>query len=178
MFAAEVLFDRVVERFEAEGNETVQLFGWRKPAKHKVTTSRIVWVPGDHGNAGAHRPARDPGGNPRSVGVLEELFTIEIASVDSSDLRDERLQYRAVRELHDAWFVAMHQAAYGTFRVVSSEWTNDRTEIVHGAEMVVVVAIDTPIFDRCALTVPVDVRAEINVQLNGVEATVQTAEAP
>lgn len=158
------LFDDVVAQFAADGTAVPNLFGWRKSAQQLTTGKRIVWIPGDpRGSLGAMLPARNPGRNPRPVGTLEELFTVEISSNDPTQLEDERAQYQATRELYDAWYRAVYLAARGTFRVVSDEWVVDKKERRYGATIRCVCAIQAEIPDAAAATAPVDTGALIDV---------------
>lgn len=165
-FAAEALFDAVQTRFDDEGTEVAMLFGWRKPPKHKVAQSRIVWVPGDQDNIGLIGAPRGPGGgDARPLGQLAELFTIQVAGFDPTSPQDERAQYNATRCLFDAWYRAMYLAAHGNARVVSLRWKSDRREVAHGFEIHAVLEIDSPIPDAPYAFAPVDVGAEIADQL-------------
>lgn len=142
------LYDAVVARFAAEGTAVPNLFGWREPAQKLVNGSRICWVPGDDtGALGDVGPAKYPGRVPRSIATLLELFTVTIQANDPSSPENERLQYQAVRELFDAWYRAVHLAAYGTFQVVSTEWVTDKKERRFGAALRVACTIEAMIPD-------------------------------
>lgn len=158
------LFDDVGARFVLEGLEVPNLFGWREPARKTTTGKRIVWYPGDpQGELGELASARYPGRNPRPLATLHELFTVEITTSDTATPENERAQYLAVRELFDAWFRAVHLAASGTFRIVSSEWVIDKKERRHGACIRVVASVEAMIPDVEITSAPVDTTADIDV---------------
>jgi len=146
--ALEWLFDTVVQRFAAEGPANVrQLFGWRFVAQHH-TGARIVWVPGDSvGGVGRFGPARDPGGDPRSLGTLHETYHVVISANDPTQPENERLQYRATRLLFDAWFRAVHLAAHGVYAIDRPEWIVERLERRFGAALRVTGSIQAKIPD-------------------------------
>lgn len=178
--ALEHLYDAVVARFAADAAASIpattpppNLFGWREAAQKMIVGRRIVWIPGDPaGNLGALNPPRNPGRNPRPLATLEELCTIEITTEDSGALQSERLQYRAVRELYDAWMRAVYLAAHGTFRIVSSGWITDKKELRRGAALRIVIAVQAVVADAPLEAAPVDTQARIATSLvDTVEAT-------
>ena len=178
-FALPTLFDAVVARFDTDSTNVDQAFGWREPQKHKGERARIVWVPGDEGgNVGDIRSARNPGGNPRSIGTLGELFTVYIAANDPRAPENERAQYEATRALFDAWFRAAYLAAHGTFAVTSATWNTSKNERRHGAEMICVCWVEALIPDAPYTFVPVDADAEIDVSLQNVTETVIATAGP
>lgn len=166
------LYDSVVKRFLEEGTEVPNTFGWREPAKKIVTGSRIAWIPGDDGgDLGEVGPARNPGGNARSLGTLAELFTVEITAFDASCPTNERAQYAAARFLFDAWYRAVYLAARGTFQIVSSEWIRDKKEHRAGAGIRVVCSIQAVIPDEQHPYAPTYVRGDVDVvKLDVVES--------
>jgi hypothetical protein len=146
--AVENLFDVVSASFETDGILATNVFGWREPTKHPYGP-RIAWVPGDPSNsAGLSTAPRGPGGNPRALGMLRELFTVYFTAQDPSDPENEQVQYHIVRNLHDAWFRAVYRAAHGTFWIRSEGWETKRSERRHGATLRVVCEILAPILDR------------------------------
>jgi hypothetical protein len=165
------LFDAVVARFTLDGTEVSNVFGWRESPKKIVTGNRIAWIPGDEGGAlGEMGPARNPGGNARSLGTLGELFTVEIVAYDHTSPTDEKAQYKAARFLFDAWYRAVYLAARGTFDLVSSEWIRDKKELRAGAGIRVVCSIQALIPDTQYPYAPEDVRADVDVlELNALE---------
>lgn len=165
VLAIESLIAAVNTRFANDGTQAVNVFGWRMPAQH-AEGNRIVWEPGDHtGKLGDSAAPRQPGRNPRPIATLHELFTITINAVDTSDVENEALQYRAARLLHDAWFRAVYLAAHGTFAVLASEWLIDRVERRYGAALRVVLALEAMIPDAPAQLAPVDTSALIDLSL-------------
>lgn len=150
--ALEVLYDKVVARFAAEGPyynaaPVPQPFGWRFVAQQHVGP-RIVWVPGDpRGAIGDMGPARNPGGLPRSLGTLFEQFHVIISSQDPEQPENERLQYRTTRLLHDYWYRAVYHAAHGTFEIDTYEWNVDKLERRFGTAMVIVCTLQAKIPD-------------------------------
>lgn len=146
--ALENLFNQVVASFAAESIQATNLFGWRIPTQHPYGP-RIAWVPGDPSNsAGLSTAPRGPGGNPRELGMLRELFTVYFTAQDPADPENELVQYHIVRNLHDAWFRAVYHAAHGTFWIRSEGWETKHSERRHGATMRVVCEILAPILDR------------------------------
>ena len=179
LFALPELFDAVVARFALDATAAEQVFGWREPAQHPESATRITWVPGDEsGSAGEIRGARNPGGDPRSLATLGELFTVRLSAYDPASPEDERTQYIATRALYDAWFRAVHLAAHGTFRVQSLDWNTSKNERRHGAELVCVCEIEALIPDAPYTLAPVDTAASITESLENVDEVVTAAPAP
>jgi hypothetical protein len=165
--ALEKVFDDVVARFAAESTNVPNVFGWRKPANRGAQQNRICWVPGDPaGAAGAVGPAHHPGENPRSIGTLEEIFTVYIEGRDSSSPEDERAQYVATRFIFDAWFRAAFLSVRNLLTVKSTTWMVDRTTRRHGATLRLVCTVDAKIPDA-AYVVAEDVVAVADMQLDG-----------
>lgn len=152
VLALEVLYDKVVARFAAEGPyynaaPVPQPFGWRYPAQQHVGP-RIVWVPGEpQGSIGQIGPPRNPGQPARSLGTLLEYFHVIISSQDPEAPENERLQYRTTRLLHDYWYRAVYHAAYGTFEVDREEWVIDKLERRFGTALVVTVILQAKLPD-------------------------------
>jgi len=150
--ALEQLFEDVSHRFEDEGTEVPNVFGWRKPAERGGQQNRIVWVPGDpSGSAGDLVGARQPGRNPRPIATLMETFTVylEARDVVNQDLQNELYQYKAARLLFDAWFRAVYLSSTGRnlVTVKSASWMVDRKVRPHGATLRVVCDIQSMIPD-------------------------------
>lgn len=121
-WALPALYTAVVARFASDSLDVPQVFGWLEPEKKVVTGPRIVWYPGDPSRAmGEMRPPKWPGRNPRALGSIDELFTVECTSIDTSDSSD-MAQYLAARELFDAWHRAAFLHATSTLTVRSLEW--------------------------------------------------------
>ncbi len=147
VLALELLYDAVVARFALEGPVCAQPFGWRFVAQHHEG-ARIVWVPGNPAGAvGRIGPARNPGGEPRSLGTLAEQFYVVISAQDATAPENERLQYRATRLLRDYWFRALYLAARGTFTIETEEWLVDKKERRFGTALRVVGTIQAMIPD-------------------------------
>lgn len=196
VFAPEQVFDDVVDRFALEHagggfdlgfsdgfaidsphGEVLQFFGWRKRSKHKDGQSRIVWVPGDDGNAGevvAPRINHDA----RQLATLEELVTVYVAGYDPTNPTSERAQYNATRALFDAWYRAVHHAAVGTFRIESLRWMVPRTELPHGVELRCVFSVQAPIPDAPYAFAPADTTADIDTSLDDVTEKTVASPAP
>lgn len=184
LYPIEVLFDAVAARFALEGPAVAQSFGWREPARAKISESRIVWIPGDpRGVVGALGPAAKIDSPYRSLATLAELFTVELGAVDPSAPEDERRQYHATRVLFDLWFRAAHHALPGRIQIQAMEWDTRRSERRYGALLRVVVAVDAVIPDAppstwdelLSLTSDADgTRAEGTVELLDVEEPIQT----
>lgn len=188
VFALPKLFDDVVARFALDAaalvppvTPTPNVFGWRKPAEQMRTSHRITWVPGDDesGELGAIEGARFPGRNPRPLATLTEVFTVYVEAFDVTAPEDERAQYQAARELFDAWYRAVHLAAYGTFKILRSSWHGERTVRRRGAAIRLLCTIDAMVPDAASEIAPVDVRAEIEVaELNHTETMESAPVAP
>lgn len=179
--ALPTLFDAVVARFKTEKTHVDQTFGWRTPQRHKIGEVRIAWVPGDDSSVGEIRAPRQPGGgrvqagetDPRSLATLGELFTVHVSASDPQFPEDERSQYIATRLLFDAWYRAVHKAAYGTFRVQSLNWNDDKNERRKGAELICVCEIEAKIPDSPYTTVT-DADSSIVTSLQDVDETTVT----
>lgn len=172
------LYDDVVARFAADGTAVPNKFGWRSPAHGQAEApgNRIVWYPGDpRGQLGKLGSARNPGANPRSLGTLGELFTVEISGCDPTGLADEKKQYVATRLLLDAWLRAVYLAAKGTYEVLSSDWVIEKKEARFGACVRLVCSIQAKVPDLEHVVAPVDTHAEIDVEELDVTET-QTIE--
>jgi hypothetical protein len=174
--ALPTLYDAVVARFDLDSTNVESHFGWREPQKHKTARARIVWVPGDEGGGtGNVDPARNPGGNPRSLATLRELFTVYIAADDPQFPENERSQYTATRLLFDAWVRAVYLAAHGTFSIESVSWNTSKNERRHGAELVCVCWIEALIPDAPYELAPPDTEADITTSLDDVDEQTTTA---
>jgi len=172
-YALTCLFDAVSARFESDCTDAPNLFGWREPQKHKVTTRRIVWVPGNEtGDAGELRAARNPGRNPRSLATLAELFHVRIEAYDPQFVEDERKQYEAVRGLYDAWVRAVYLAAHGTFQILSQAYDISHNERRHGATLIVICEVEAVVPDTAHTVAPVDTGADITSSLEDVDENV------
>jgi hypothetical protein len=166
------LFDAVKARMDADAAAAAiaavpQVFGWREPAKRPGKSLRIVWVPGDDksGELGEVAPARNPGRNPRPLATLRERFTVYIEAHDASAAEVERSQYQAARELFDAWLRAVHLAAHGTYVLEKPSWVINKKERRYGAAIRVLGTIEAMVPDEELAIAPVDVVAEIDVEL-------------
>jgi len=106
------------------------------------------------------------GGNPRVVGSLAELVTVEIAAEDTECPTDELAQYRAARKLFDLWFAAVRRRAYGAIEWRSAKWVVNRKNNTRGAVLQIVLSVSAAIPDdeqTQRLTTPA--RAEIESTL-------------
>jgi hypothetical protein len=170
-------YDAVVAQFAADGTVCEFGFGWRESQKQSPGPRRIVWQPGDaSGAVGAVGPARFPGRNPRPLGTLAELVTVFVEAYDANDPENERAQYQATRELFDAWYRAMHLAAYGTFSIASSKWDASKNLRRRGAMIVALVEVQSMIPDAPLETAPADTEASITPSLDAVDDGTGTAD--
>jgi hypothetical protein len=162
--ALEKLYRDVVQRFADEETDVPNVFGWRKPAQRGAVQNRICWVPGDpSGAAGEVVGAKNPGGNPRSLGTLLEVFTVYIEAYASfsGEPENELKQYKAARLMFDAWFRAVYLARTVVdgrsvryrLAVKSTAWMVDRTVARLGATLRVVCELDAMIPDAAYETV-------------------------
>ncbi|MHC4648207.1 MAG: hypothetical protein ACYTBJ_22325 [Planctomycetota bacterium] len=176
--ALEKLFDDVVARFVTDSTNVPNVFGWRKPSNRGAQQNRICWVPGDpSGAVGAVGPAHNPGANPRSIGTLEETFTVYIEGRDATSPEDERAQYKATRFIFDAWFRAAYLSVRNLLVVKSAAWMVDRTVRRNGATLRLVCTVNAEIPDA-AYEVAEDVEAVVDMQLDSDddEGTANTSE--
>lgn len=141
------LYDDVTARFAAEGTPISMGFGWRTRVEKLLRSPSIAWIPGDGATVGEWAPPRNPGRNPRPLGTLLELCTVQIVGRDNRAPEDERAQYEATRLLFDAWYRAIYLAAYGTFEIVSTEWVVDQELRRSGAAIRCVFTIQAMIPD-------------------------------
>lgn len=186
IYPIEAVFEAVIARFKDESIDAENRFGWREPARQMTAQRRIVWIPGDPANAvGAILGAKKNVSPYRSLGTLQELFTVEISASDKSAPEDELAQYRATRLLYDYWFRAVYHAS-GMPSILSMEWETRRTERRRGTLLRVVFALDANIPDEsadpadglCVLTSEDGLRAEGDIELLDVSEHFETAPAP
>jgi len=153
------LFDRVVARFAAEGTAVPNVFGWRAAAVRDGVARRIVWEPGDDGDVGAIDAARSPGGNPRSLGTLGEMFAIYVESHDPAAAENERAQYVSARLLFDALWRALYIEAHGVVRLERLAWYGEPKTRRYGAALRGVFSLQASIPDVAYPVVPADTGA-------------------
>jgi hypothetical protein len=178
VLALENLYLSVVARFALDGTDAKQPFGFAKPTKQTIG-NRIAWVPGDpQGKIGALGPARNPGGNPRSLATLLENFHVYISGSDASAPRDEFAQYKATRLLADAWLRAVYLAAHGTFEITATEWLVANPEMNFGGLIRITGMIQAPVPDELIETAPTDTRGVLTVDLLDVTETLETGPGP
>lgn len=147
MLAVVNLYERVSSFLISDGVPAVSMFGWRIPAQHPYG-NRYAWIPGDQSGAlGAMGPPRNPGGSPRSLGTLNETFTVLINGYDPTDPENELAQYKVCRYLYDALFRGIYRFAYGAFAVRYEQWVTPRAERRHGAALRVVCELQATVPD-------------------------------
>lgn len=182
------LFDDVVALFASDAAALVPpatpvpcFFGWRELAKHATSTSsgtarRVVWVPGDdaNGSLGELGPARSPGGNPRPLATLGELFTVYLESADLTGAdaaakavkaENERAQYQATRELFDAFWRAVHRTGGRNVVLMRAGWVTEKKERRFGASLRLVCALEAKVPDSILESITTDVVAEWTVEV-------------
>lgn len=146
--ALEKLYNDVVERFDDESTAISNVFGWQTPKHRGAQQNRICWVPGDpSGSAGQVSGARNPGGNPRCIGTLDELFTVFIEAKDISSAENELKQYKAARFMFDTWYRAAYLSVKNLLSIKSASWMVDRTARRYGATLQVICEIKAMIPD-------------------------------
>lgn len=160
--ALEILYEDVGARMTAEATAggleaTPHVFGWRRPAERPQeapaapsTARRVVWVPGDDGKLGVVAPAVQPGRNPRPIGTLMELFTVYLEAADLSSAaaaENELAQWRAARNLFDAWYRAAWRSVGLRVQVLDSRWVDDKATRRFGATLRLVCTIEAMIPD-------------------------------
>jgi hypothetical protein len=167
--ALEELYDDVSARFTAEATGVPNSFGWREPKKRGGEQNRICWVPGDPSGAmGEVTSARSPGGNPRSIGTLDEMFTVYVEGRDGSAPENERAQYKATRLIFDAWFRAAYLSVRNLLKVKSAIWMVDRTTRRNGATIRAICTIKADLRDVAYDGVNLD-DAVVEMQLDSDE---------
>jgi hypothetical protein len=155
--ALEKLFDDVVNRFDYDDTKVPNLFGWQSPERRGGRQNRICWVPGDPSGAlGGVTSARCPGGNPRSIGTLEETFTVYLEGRDRNHPEDELCQYKATRLLFDAWYRAAYLSVRNLLEIKSAAWMTDRKTRRHGATLRIVCSLQAMIPDEAFIVAPAD----------------------
>jgi hypothetical protein len=179
VLALPLLFEAVVARFALDGTVCAQHFGWHEPPKLGPTNARITWSPGDVGGAiGAVEPPKQPGRNPRPLGTVAELCTVDIYAFDPTAPTVELAQYTAARLLFDAWYRAVYLAARGTFELLSSQWIRPLSGRAHGACIRAIVRVDAMIPDTCYPLAPSDSQAALGVSLLDVTENLTIPEDP
>lgn len=187
------LYDDVVALLAAEAaaldppaTPVPHAFGRRERAKHPTSTSsgtarRIVWVPGDdaNGDIGELGPARSPGGNPRPLATLGELFTVYLEAADVAGAnaaakvvttRNERAQYQAVRELFDSFWRAVYRTGGRNVVIVKAGYVApEKAESRFGDAIRLVCAIEAKVPDAILESISEDVVAQWVVELLDVE---------
>src|SRR4051812_31961281 len=177
MLAYPWLFGRVQAQFELDKIPVPNYFGWRTRDEQDGGESRILWEPGDQsGNTGELLPpSKRNDGNPRSLGTLEELFTVTIVGFDPEAPEDEKAQYTATRLLYDDWYRAVCLTIPGNFRIIANNWLNKKKLRAHGAAIEVILALNTMIPDKAQTVAPVDTKADIDTSvLDNTEQTTTT----
>jgi predicted GTPase len=97
--------------------------------------------------------ARYPGGLPsRSLGTLNEVFTVKVVAADTSSPEDERAQYTACRLLFDTWYRAAYLAAKDTLQVQDVRWLTAMKDRRYGTALRALCTIqamipDAPLMD-------------------------------
>jgi hypothetical protein len=168
--AFEKLVYDVVDRFEHDKTDVPNVFGWRTPERRGGRQNRICWVPGDPSGAlGQVTSARFPGGNPRSIGTLEETFTVYIEGRDLDHPEDELQQYAATRLLFDAWYRAVYLSVRNLLTIKSAAWMVDRKTRRHGATLRVVCSLQAMIPDQAYKVVSPNPHAVVDLAAAGEE---------
>lgn len=171
--ALEVLYDDVTERFRKERTECELAFGRRAITEHPIAADirRVVFVPGDrNGAAGSLEPPKYAGGAPRVLATFREVFHVVITAQDPSNPTDERLQYRAVSLLFDAWERACQCSMKAAFSVTAIDWDADRPQNTFGAAVRVTCQLLRPILDDAFDTTTAPIK-KIEVALTELDQT-------
>jgi len=170
------LYDDVDAFLKSENCNVSMSFGWREPARHRVTDARLVWVPGDvTGDAGELLPARSPGRNPRPIATLREAFHVRVEGKLVNRNENERAQYQVTRELFDLWWKAVYRSAFGTVTLQSLEWDISKTERRHGAALIATATVESMIPDSVQSEAPADAGADITVEKLDVTELIQVS---
>lgn len=136
-------------------------FGWRERDRHEGVR-RIVWEPGDDGAVGEMAPARNPGGNPRSLFTLRERCAIYCEAADATDAstaENERAQYIAARLLYDSLIRAIYQVRHQAVALGDPRWMDKDNVRRYGATIRVVVSVEAQIPDALQTTASASTKA-------------------
>jgi hypothetical protein len=160
--ALPLLFDSVAAYFAALGTGTAVDFGWHARAKILNQgvggANRVVIVPGDPktGAAGKFSRGRQAETNPRVLLQFDEQAVVCLWGVDTSDIRSERLQYAATKQLLELTVQALHRAidpssgravGFANISIASPTWSVENTELYFGREMQLQLTQRGPLFD-------------------------------
>jgi hypothetical protein len=163
------LFEGVKAVFAEDGVNACNEFGWQAPQQQKVSQSRICWVPGDpQGKAGKMSPAQNVGQLPsRTLGTLDELFTIYIQTTFRALPHVELEQYKACRDLFDIFWRALYRASYdigtgGRVQLIDASWDRKRLVRQDGACLHVLIMAPAMIPDTPATLAPTDTDATLD----------------
>lgn len=172
--ALEKLYNDVVSRFFSESTNISNVFGWQSTRHRGAQQNRICWVPGDpSGAAGQVSSARNPGGNPRAIGTLDELFTVYIEAKDLTSAENELLQYKAARFIFDTWYRAAYLSVKNLLSVKSTSWMVDRTTRRFGATLQVICEIKAMVPDSvyidAAESEDLEATAAIELDSDGID---------
>jgi hypothetical protein len=121
---------------------------------------------------GAVVEARQPGRNPRPIGTIEELCTVDVYAFDPLLPTSELAQYTVTRLLYDAWYRAVYLAARGTFAVLSSQWVRPKSGRPHGACIRAILQLDAMVPDTEYALAPTPLDAVIDVALLDLTETI------
>ena len=150
-----LIYDRIAEMFRKENVPASLSFGWdaaqlepAEPKEIRGRVGRVVFIPGDaEDSLGTAGPPRFSGGNPRSVGLVDERFTVVIWAFDNRKNKydDQRAQYEAVYDLFAVVYRMLMTNGYGNPEVLSSHWSN---ECAVGLMLVLVVTWPVDLLDK------------------------------
>lgn len=173
----EVLFDAAEVSFRADGGIAGWSFGWRERWTSAKTEDgrRVVWVPGDlSGGLGKLEAAPMGGAHPRQGWGLWEAGSVYLSAVESpaSKGTDERLQYRAARELFDRVAWAIRVSMPGLVELETPRWITDQEAARRGAALVVVVRVRSAIVGPVPDAVATSTRARLEVSELGEMETI------
>jgi hypothetical protein len=176
------LYRAVKARFAEDRMAVPVVFGWRQRAQRGEGDPRVLFTPGDDqdGSVGDVTAARYPGRAPaRSLGTLNELFTVTIWAADKESPEDELAQYEACRFLFDAWYRAAYLVATDTLVVRDVSWVTDMKDRRYGAALRVLCSIQAMLPDACQpdASQGQDLKAEIASGYSEDEETTDTFEA-
>lgn len=145
--ALDDLFDKIVAR-TAERLDPAPAchFGWREAPKQVNQgtggANRIVLMPGDpNGKVGDIDDHKNPGRTPGQVATMSELGTLYLWAYDASAATDARVQWRAVRRLHDVVIATLQATHSGRWKQVSKRFLRPDLERPFGAEIELVFTV-------------------------------------
>lgn len=144
-------------------------FGWRESSMQDnqgvAGAARVVLQPGDvTGKVGDLVGAKLPGRNPPPLATMPELATLFLWAQDPDD--DTELgQWRATRRLHDLVMPIVIRNFRGRWKQLSKEWVKPTLERRFGAELRIVISVESMIPDDVVPQAPGGTVTNVETQI-------------